>query len=72
MSLNTLTTIFTGLCGIVLAVLAIQAPSILAEMERKGTVAPEQLAKYKKFFRPGCILGALCSFGAVLLGLVQK
>ena len=72
MTLNILTSIFAGLCGVALTVLAIQAPSLLAQMEQKGTVPPEQLAKYKKFFRPGCIVGALCSFGAVLLGLMQK
>jgi len=72
MALNTLTSIFAGLSGIALAVLALQAPSLLAEMERKGTVPPEQLAKYKRFLRPGCIVGACCCLGAVVLGFMHK
>jgi hypothetical protein len=72
MTLNAPTSISAGLCGVFLTVLALRAPSLLAEMERKGTVPQDQLAKFKRFLRPGCIIGALCCLGAVLLGLTQK
>ena len=72
MSLNALTTIFAGLCGIALTAMAFKAPSIVDEMQAKGDLSVEQVIKCKKFARPACIIGALCSFGAAVLGFLQK
>lgn len=61
-----------GIYGLALIVMAFRVPSLLARMEAKRTIPPAELAKYRKFLRPACIVGALCCIGAVLLALMNK
>jgi len=72
MMLNALASISAGLCGITLTLIAIRAPSLIDDMDRKGRLSPEQAIKYRKFLRPASILGALCGFAGAIMGFFQK
>jgi hypothetical protein len=72
MSLDALTSIFAGLCGITLTVMAVHATSIIDAKVKAGTLSASEEQKWRKWFRPGCIVGALCDFSGAGLGLFHK
>jgi hypothetical protein len=62
MSLDALTCMFAGLSGITLTVMAVRATSIIDAKVKAGTLSASDEQKWRKWFRPGCLVGALCGF----------
>lgn len=72
MGLDTLTSLFAGTRGVALTVMAVRANSLIDEKVSKGELSPAQAIKWRKFFRPACLIFALCGFAAAALSLFHK